>query len=159
MGEDTREAKDNPNVIYPPPLIYGGALVVGLLANYLYPFRFVPHGATKMLGWTLFGGGLVLGRFGVRALRDAGTNVDPYKPVNTFVYTGPYRFTRNPLYLGLTLMYAGIAIRVNALWPALLLPLVLRVMQRGVIEREEHYLEQKFGEEYIRYKERVRRWI
>ena len=72
---------------------------------------------------------------------------------------GPYWFTRNPLYLAATLIYAGIAVRFNALWAALLLPLVLGVVQRGVIEREERYLERKFGEEYIRYKAQVRRWI
>jgi protein-S-isoprenylcysteine O-methyltransferase Ste14 len=72
---------------------------------------------------------------------------------------GPYRFTRNPLYLSLTLIYGGITALANALPAALLLPVVLQVMRRGVIEREERYLEGKFGDEYLNYKARVRRWI
>jgi protein-S-isoprenylcysteine O-methyltransferase Ste14 len=78
---------------------------------------------------------------------------------STIVVEGPYRFTRNPLYVASALIYAGIAVRLNGLWAALLLPLVLGVVDRGVIEREERYLERKFGEEYLRYKAQVRRWI
>ena len=112
-----------------------------------------------MLGWLLIGSGLILGFLGDRALRNAGTNINPYEPVSTIVIEGPFRFTRNPLYLASTLIYAGIAVRLNALWAALLLPLVLGVVQRDVIGREERYLERKFSEEYIRYKTQVRLWI
>jgi protein-S-isoprenylcysteine O-methyltransferase Ste14 len=72
---------------------------------------------------------------------------------------GPFRHTRNPGYLSLTMIYAGLASLANALWAILLLPAALLVIQRGVIEREERYLERRFGEEYLRYKARVRRWI
>ncbi len=89
----------------------------------------------------------------------AGTNVNPYKPTSGLVVNGPFRFTRNPIYLAFTLLYGGIAALVNALWAILLLPILLVIMRCGVIEREERYLEQKFGQEYLRYKERVRRWI
>ena len=92
-------------------------------------------------------------------MRRAGTNVDPREPSTAIVTDGPYRFTRNPLYLSMALIYAGIACRANALPAAMLLPGVLAVVQKGVIEREERYLERKFGGEYIRYKGRVRRWI
>ena len=73
--------------------------------------------------------------------------------------TGPFQFSRNPLYVSLTLFYIGIAIAAQSLWALALLIVVLTLMQRGVIEREERYLEHKFGAEYVRYKERVRRWI
>jgi protein-S-isoprenylcysteine O-methyltransferase Ste14 len=96
---------------------------------------------------------------GDRAVRKAETNINPYEPLTTIVIEGPYRFTRNPLYLATTLIYGGIAVRLNVLWATLVLPLVLAVIQRGVIEREERYLERKFGEEYTQYKARVRRWI
>ena len=89
----------------------------------------------------------------------AGTNVDPYEPATAVVTGGPYRFTRNPMYVGFTLMYAGISALFNALPPVLLLPVVQQLMRRGVIEREERYLERKFGDEYLQYKEKVRRWI
>ena len=92
-------------------------------------------------------------------MRRAETNVDPYKPATAVVTRGPFRFTRDPLYLSMTLMYGGIATVANALLPVLLLPIVLRLMRRGVIEREERYLERKFGDEYIEYKVRTPRWI
>jgi protein-S-isoprenylcysteine O-methyltransferase Ste14 len=85
--------------------------------------------------------------------------VDPREPTTAVVTDGPYRFTRNPLYLSMTLIYVGITALANALAPVLLLPVVLQVMSRGVIEREEHYLERKFGAEYLSYKARVRRWL
>ena len=92
-------------------------------------------------------------------MRRAQTPVDPYSPSTAIVVEGPYRYTRNPLYLALTLFYLALASIVNSVWPLLLLPLVLLVIQRGVIAREERYLEQKFGEQYLRYKSRVRRWL
>ena len=92
-------------------------------------------------------------------MRRAETNVDPRKPATTVVTGGPFRFTRNPLYLSMTLIYGGIAAVANALPAALLLPIVLHLMRRGVIEREERYLERKFGDEYIEYRVRTPRWI
>src|SRR4051794_31649304 len=159
MSDNSNETPDTPGVVAPPPLIYAGALSAGLLAKTLFPARFLPHAITRVFGWPLLGAGLLLVILGFRALRNAGTNVDPYEPATTLVTEGPYRFTRNPLYLGLTLVYSGITVLANALWAALLLPFVLVVMRRGVIDREEHYLERIFGEEYTRYKARVRRCI
>lgn len=75
------------------------------------------------------------------------------------VTNGPYRFTRNPMYLGFTLLYLGAAFWVNTAWPVILLPLVLAVMHYGVIVREEAYLERVFAEEYRTYRQRVRRWL
>lgn len=151
--------EDNPGVIAPPPLIYAGALATGLLAKGLFPHPSLRRSLSRTLGWPLIAGGLVIGALGFREMRRAGTNADPREPTTAIVTEGPYRFTRNPLYLGMTLIYAGIAVRANALPAALLLPAVLLLMQRGVIEREERYLEGKFGDEYLRYKARVRRWI
>jgi protein-S-isoprenylcysteine O-methyltransferase Ste14 len=159
MSDDAREMPDNPGVIAPPPLIYAGALVIGLLANRLYPLALLPRGLSRVLGWPLIFGGFVIGSLGLREMKRAGTNVDPREPTTTIVTGGPYRFTRNPLYLSMTLVYAGITALANALPAALLLPAVLAFMRRGVIEREERYLERKFGDEYMDYKARVRRWI
>ena len=159
MSDDARGMPDNPGVIAPPPLIYAGALVIGLLANRLYPAAFLPRGLSRVLGWLLIVGGLVIGSLGFREMRRAGTEVDPREPTTAIVTGGPFRFTRNPLYLCMTLIYAGITARANALPAALLFPVVLRIMRHGVIEREEHYLERKFGDEYLDYKARVRRWI
>jgi len=159
MSEDPREGTDNPGVIAPPPLIYAGTLAVGLLLNRLHPVPFLPRGPWRVLGLPLAFTGLLIGLQGYREMGRAGTNVDPYKPSTTIVEAGPYRYTRNPLYLGMTLIYTGITTRANALPAALLLPIVLAVVRYGVIDREERYLERKFGDEYRHYKARVRRWV
>lgn len=151
--------RDNPGVIAPPPLIYAVALVAGLLMNRLRPIPFLPRSLARVLGLSAIAGGASILFSGLRAMRRAGTNVDPYKPATAIVTGGPYRYTRNPLYVGLTLIYTGITALANALPAVLLLPAVLTVMRRGVIEREEAYLERKFGDEYLQYKNRTRRWL
>ena len=152
-------ASDTAGVIAPPPLIYAGALGVGLLAKALFPATFLPGGVARALGLPLTGSGLLLFISSIRAMRRGETDVRPYKPTTSIVTEGPYRFTRNPIYLGFTLVYGGVSALANSPWAILLLPFVLGLMQRGVIEREERYLERVFGEEYTRYKARVRRWI
>ncbi len=150
---------DNPGVIASPPLIYAGALAAGLLANRRYHTPILPRRIARTLGWPLVACGLAVGFLGSREMRRAETNLDPRKPATTIVTGGPFRYIRNPLYLSMTLIYAGISALANALLPVLLLPIVLRLMRRGVIEREERYLERKFGDEYIEYKVRTPRWI
>ncbi len=157
MGDG--EKKDNPGVVAPPPLIFAVGLVAGLLANRLRPTGFLPQRLRRTLGVPMIAGGLLLGLSGFREMRRAGTNVDPSHPTTAIVEAGPYRFTRNPLYVGMALVYSGIAAWANSLPAALFLPAVLHLVDRGVIKREERYLEGKFGDEYLRYKGRVRRWI
>ena len=150
---------DNPGVLAPPPLIYAGALAAGLLANRRYHMPILPRRIARTLGWPLVACGLAVGFLGSREMRRAETTLDPPKPATTIVTGGPFRYTRNPLYLSMTLIYGGISALADALLPVLLLPIVLRLMRRGVIEREERYLERKFGDEYIEYKVRTPRWI
>ena len=95
----------------------------------------------------------------MRAFGGARTPVDPYSPSEAIVTDGPYRLARNPGYLGMALTYAGIAIVSNAFWALVPLPVAIAVIDRGVIAREERYLERKFGARYTNYKRRVRRWI
>ena len=158
MSEE-KDYADNPGVIAPPPLIYAGALLAGLLVNRRYHIPFLPRRVARTLGWPLLASGLGVGFLGAREMRRAETNVDPYKPAKTLVTGGPFRFTRNPLYLSMALLYGGISALANALPPILLLPIVMRLMQRGVIEREESYLERTFGDVYVEYKVRAPRWI
>jgi protein-S-isoprenylcysteine O-methyltransferase Ste14 len=153
------ESKDIAGVIAPPPLIYAGPLAVGLLLNLKFPMRFLPRKVAAILGVTLIGASVALVSQAFQRMRRVGTNVNPTEPTTVLVTEGPFKFTRNPLYLSLTLFYAGVATLMNALWAMLLLPIVLFVLNRGVIEREERYLERKFGEQYMQYKGRVRRWI
>jgi protein-S-isoprenylcysteine O-methyltransferase Ste14 len=155
----TDEKSDRPGVIAPPPLIFAAGLVTGFLIQRVFPIPLLPGAPAPAMGVSLIGAVIILAAWAFRTMLRAGTHVDPYKPTTRLVSDGPFRFTRNPLYLSLTLIYLGVALLFNALWPILLLPFVLLVLRRGVIDREERYLERKFGEEYIRYKNRVRRWI
>ena len=102
---------------------------------------------------------MALATWFARTMRGADTTLDVDKPVSSLVEDGPFRYSRNPGYLSLTMLYAGIAIFRNALWAILFLPLLLLVTQRELIEREERYLERTFGEEYLAYETRVRRWV
>lgn len=151
--------RDNAGVIAPPPLIYALTFVLSLFLHERIPLPLVPHKVKNRLGIVLISSAVVPGFLAFRKMRSTGTNVNPTQPTTALILEGPYRFTRNPIYLGMTLLYTGIAVLANTLWPILLLPGVLFVMTRGVIEREEAYLEQKFGEQYMAYKAKVRRWL
>ena len=153
------DEQDKAGIVAPPPLVYLGTLVFGLLINGRFPIYFLPRRISRGLGWPLLGGGVLLLGWFEWALRRGGTPTNPYKPVSRIVTDGPFRYTRNPGYLSMAMIYTGIAGLANALWAILLLPAALLVIQRGVIEREERYLERKFGEEYLRYKAQVKRWL
>ena len=154
-----QEPKDNPGVIVFPPMIYGGALLIGLAIHYFVPIQFLAGALSIWLGVLLIlvAGPIILSA--VRTIRRAQTAFDLRKPTTSIVTEGAFRFSRNPAYLALTLLYLGIASLINSIWVFLMIVPTVIVMQRGVIKREERYLERKFGEEYLRYKERVRRWI
>jgi protein-S-isoprenylcysteine O-methyltransferase Ste14 len=153
------DEQDNPGGWVPPPLTYLLTLLLGLVLDRRLHVPFVPHRVARVLGWPLVGGGTALAMWFIRTMRGANTTLDVNKPVSSLVQDGPFRYSRNPGYLSLAMIYAGIAILRNALWAILLLPLLLVVTQRELIEREERYLERTFGEEYLAYKRRVRRWV
>ena len=156
--------RDNPGVLFPPPLIYLAGLLAGWLLERAAPLHFVApdsasRSALRIAGIALIVVGAAIMGAAVRAFRRAGTHVIPTRPATTVVAVGPYRFTRNPMYLGFTIAYLGITLWANAVWPLILLSTVLAVMWFGVISREERYLEAKFGDAYRSYKSAVRRWI
>ena len=155
----TDEDRDNAGVVAPPPLIYLGPLLLGLLLKRKLPVPFLPRRAARSLGWLLLVGGISLMGWFVITMRRADTPMDPREPVSNLATDGPFRYTRNPAYLSMAMIYTGISSLANALSSIVLLPAVLLVIQRGVIEREERYLERKFGEEYLHYKAQVRRWV
>ena len=95
----------------------------------------------------------------VATFRRVGTTPHPAGPTTALAVGGPYRFTRNPMYLSLVFITVGLALLANALWPLVLLPVVIVIVRWTVIDREERYLTAKFGEEYLQYKARVRRWM
>lgn len=154
------QKQDNAGILFPPPLIYVAAFLLGLRLQSSLPLPLLlPKTLRTFLSGALLGTGITTGVLAIREMRSAGTNIQPQQPTTALVVEGPYRFTRNPIYLSMTLIYSGLALLTKALWPLLLLPLPLQLLKRGVIEREEHYLEHKFGERYQRYKESVPRWI
>jgi len=158
-GARLADEQDNPGGWVPPPLTYLLTLLLGLVLDRRFHVPFLPQGVARVLGWPLVGGGMALATWFIRTMRGAGTTLDVNKPVSSLVQDGPFRYTRNPGYLCLAMIYAGIAILRNSLWTVLLLPSVLYVVQRELIEREERYLERTFGEEYLAYKARVRCWV
>lgn len=153
--------RDTAGVIAPPPVLFGAGLVLGLALHALHPIHLASSagGALRAAGIVLIALGLLLSIAVMRVFGAAGTPVPPYRATTRLVCTGPYRYSRNPDYIGQTLTYVGIAVVANSWWPLVLLPLILLVVQRGVIRREERYLEAKFGDEYRSYMARVRRWL
>ncbi len=155
----SKDERDKPGIRVPPPPIYLLALLLGLLLDRRMHVPFLPRGVARLLGWPLVGGGTALVAWFIRMMRRVDTTIRIDKPVSSLVKNGPFRYSRNPGYVALAMIYTSIAVLRNALWAILLLPLVVYVIQREVIEREERYLERTFGEEYLAYKARVRRWI
>ena len=148
------DEQDNPGIRVPPPLIYLLALLLGLLLDRRLHLPFLSRGVARFLGWPLVGGGMALAAWFARTLNAADTTLRTDKPVSNLVQDGPFRYSRNPGYLSLALIYAGVATLRNALWSILLLPLLVLVTQRELTEREERYRERSFGEEYLTYKSR-----
>jgi protein-S-isoprenylcysteine O-methyltransferase Ste14 len=140
-------------------MLYGTAFVVGLLVHSLQPTTVLPLPTALLCGLPVLVLGGLLAVWGKRTLHQAGTNVDPARPATVLVVTGPFRFSRNPMYLARTLLYAGLALVMNTLWPLIALAPLLVLIQRGVIYREERYLDAKFGHAYRQYQARVRRWL
>ena len=157
-GACMTDERDNPGIRVPPPLIYLGALVLGLMLDRRRHVPFLPRGVARGLGFSLLGGGAVLNGWFLRTIRKTDVPIRTDKPVPRLTTEGPFRYSRNPGYLALAMIYAGIASLRNSLWAMLLLLPVVVLMQREVIGREERYLERAFGEEYLAYKARVRRW-
>jgi protein-S-isoprenylcysteine O-methyltransferase Ste14 len=157
--EPARAGKDIPGVIAPPPLIYLSGLGLGFLLEAVLPGGSFPGHIHHVLGplFLLLGLGLLV--WWVSSFRRADTPMPPYEETTALVTDGPYRLTRNPGYLAFTLIYAAIAFLADAPWVLLPLPLVLALIDRGVIVREERYLERRFGRGYLNLKSRTRRWL
>ncbi len=151
--------KDTAGVIAPPPVIYLAFLLAGLGADRLWPMAVLPQGpryaaAAVVIALSL---ALVISAFG--QFRRHNTSFKPHEPSTALITEGPYRYSRNPMYLALSLLYAGIAITADGPWTLALLAPLLVVLHYGVIIREERYLERKFSDDYRRYKATTRRWL
>ena len=148
-------AEDNPRVIVPPPLIVAASVGIGLLVD-----GGPRASAFLLLGAALLGAaglGLILTALGL--FFRSKTRPEPWRPASVLVASGPYRYTRNPMYLGLTLVGLALALAFTSVAAALLTALAALIIDRTVITHEEAYLHRRFGSAYGRYCERVRRWL
>ena len=153
---------DAAEVLIKPPFLFLGALALGCLLSLVAPLGPGLGQANTLaviVGLTFVAIGIALAGLSLRRFRLAGTSVVPGEPSTALVVTGPYAFTRNPIYIGFVLAYFGLAIVLTSLWVLLLLIPVLLILQRGVVEREEAYLQRQFGDAYRQYQARVPRWL
>ena len=153
------EAADRPGVIVVPPLLYLAALVLGMLMNWAFPWPLPGGIVVRLIGVVVVALGIWVAWVARGEFDRAGTNVNPIHPATTIVTSGPFRWSRNPMYVAMAVAWIGLALATRTGWFLFLLPLLLAVMHWGVILREERYLERKFGALYTEYKQRVRRYI
>lgn len=150
------------NVRFPPPLIYVIGFVLGWLIGLRWPLAIAGtehRGVRLVIGGAIVLASLVMAMSAFARFRVAHTAIIPLYPASTIVTVGPYRVTRNPMYVGMAALYAGAAVLTNSWWPLVVLPLVIIVIDRAVIAREERYLRRAFPIEYAAYCARVRRWL
>lgn len=152
-------AVDHAGVPVPPPLLYAAGFAVGLALERRWPLPHPPVRPARRLGAALLAAGAVLPASGATLFRRRHTSVLPVRPTTALVTSGPYRLTRNPMYVGFALGHAGLALLRRSTWALVMLGPVLAAVDRIVIEREERYLERAFGDEYRRYAGQVRRWV
>jgi protein-S-isoprenylcysteine O-methyltransferase Ste14 len=150
---------DTAHVLILPPLLYGAAFVIGLLLHWAFPVYVLPSTLARGIGVVCVLVSFPLALMTFRTLSRAHTPVDPMKPTTALVTEGPFRYSRNPIYVALTLLYLGVALLINALWILLLVVPAVLVLRYGVIAREEVYLTRKFGDAYRQYTAQVRRWL
>lgn len=143
----------------PPPVYYAAVFAAGLGLQDLVPLGFGRSTATVLCGLLLVATGVALAAAGVVAVLRHRTTIVPHRPVSTLVVRGPYRISRNPMYAGSALAYAGGALLAQSWWPLLGLPIVLALVFRLAIRPEERYLSTRYGDEYATYQREVRRWL
>jgi protein-S-isoprenylcysteine O-methyltransferase Ste14 len=151
-----------PNSLPWPPIIFLAAIAVSVSLNAFYPLPWFAQplsGILSAIGWLMIAAFVVLNISAVRAMRRAGTTVRPDRGTDHLVTDGPFSITRNPLYLAGTMLVLGIGLVSGILWFLLLAILAAFTVQKLAIEREERHLQARFGETYLDYAGRVRRWI
>ena len=146
-------------VKFPPPAAYLAAFLLGYLLQRWWPLPWPGGVVFQIVGLALLIAGVAFMVDFVQRFRRAGTTVNPTQAASTLVTSGTYRISRNPAYLGWVAAYLGVTMLAGWTWCLVLLPLVVLIIDRLVIVREERFLEQRFGTEYAAYKQRVRRWI
>jgi protein-S-isoprenylcysteine O-methyltransferase Ste14 len=156
MDEGGGNFRDSSGAAVRPPIAWALTVVTGLALDWLYPLPFLP---AAWAGGLVFLAGLALLIWAATTFRRAGTQIPTTEPTTRIVTDGPYRHSRNPIYLGMLLGLVGLALGLDSLWLLILLVPFFLVIRYGVVAREEAYLERKFGNVYLAYTSRVRRWL
>ena len=151
--------RDHALVVINPFVVYIGLAVIAILLQIVLPLSFIPAIPARILGVILIALNFVFGIPAIRSMLLAKTSPNPQRPSTSLVLSGVYQRTRNPMYVGLTLVFAGLLIFNQNAWGLLFVPLLVWLITIWVIIPEETYLEEKFGLEYTTYKSSVRRWI
>ncbi|MGH2923048.1 MAG: methyltransferase family protein [Solirubrobacterales bacterium] len=161
MGEAAarRESTETAGIRVPPPLFYVAGLLAGVGLELAFPIDGPPAWVRIAVAVLGVAGSLYLDVGAMGRFRRAGTAMIPFTPTTALVTDGPYRITRNPMYVGMASLYVAVAVAFGLIWALVLLPLVLLAVDRLVIAKEEPYLERLFGEPYLDYKRRVRPWL
>lgn len=146
-------------VHFPPPLIYAGGFLAGMALKRIFPLPALPRAVSLGLAGLLLIPGFGLLYWAMASFLRKKTSPLPFRPTTALVFSGPYRWTRNPMYLGMLLAYLGLAFWSNVLWAVVLAPAVAGLVGRFVIRKEETYLETRFGDPYRQYTRQVRRWL
>ena len=145
----------------PPPIFFLTFLIIGLTAHWIFPIDFILHkwSIRLFIGMPMIILSGIIAFTAIVAMRKNRTSVSHNKPTIRIVTDGSFHFSRNPLYLSLLLTFGSVAVFTNSVWLLSLLVLLFVTFNYGIVVREEHYLEKCFGEEYIQYKNKVRRWL
>ena len=151
--------RDHAGVAFHPPILLFLVIGAGFGLRSLLPLSFLPEFLTTPLGPMVSGAAFALFLWAVATMNRNGGSIPTGEPTDVIVECGPYRFSRNPIYLGMILLLVGVGIWNNSLWYLVIAVLFAVLLTWGVIIREERYLQRKFGEAYLGYKARVRRWI
>lgn len=150
---------DTAKIVMFPPALVGGMMVLGFFLDWLHPIPLFSLWLARSLAGVLMLCSVLLAFSAQRVMSRAGTSVRPDRPTTAVVTDGPYRWTRNPIYIAELGVYLAVALWVNGLAPVILFPVLVVALHWGVVRREEEYLSEKFGEPYRAYLTQVRRWI
>ena len=158
-ANDTSADQDYAGAIAFPPYIHAGFALLGLGLEIIWPMNVLPFFWQLGLPVVLLVLVYFLGKSAAPQFRKKGTTLDVGTPTTAIITEGAYRYSRNPIYLGMALMHLAIGILIDSVWVVAMVIPAMIVMTYGVIIREESYLTRKFGDEYLGYKARVRRWL
>ena len=159
---ESEQSSEYAQIVIRPPSLFLGGLTVASILELVYPLGPGLAQGTKrpvFIGLGIAAIGLAFGWRAIQRFADAGTHIAFDEPTETLVKSGLYALSRNPIYIGLITVYFGLALALTSVWALLLLPFLVHFLQKGVIAPEEKFLEDKFGERYLAYKQKVPRWL